>query len=116
MPEGSSDDSLEWLSEGSPASSSEGVSWTGQLPPFFLKPVEPSEPDETVELYRTVSFVPLAIVLLALALLSQAIAGPSALEFVVVLSASAIATALIGTVKRSRVLPLEDSEAGDEES
>ena len=107
MPEETSEDSLEQLFAGSPSSSSEAA---------FSLPLQPEPSSETVELYRQVSYVPLAVVLLALALLSQAIAGPSALVFVVVLSASAIVAALVGQVRRSQALPLEDSEADGEES
>ena len=116
MPEDSSEDSLEQLFAGLPSSSSPSLVFD---PSVLAEPgpyPEENEPDESVELYRTVSFVPLAVVLLALALLLQAIAGPSALGFVVFLSASAIAVALVGQVRRSQALPLEDSEAGDEES
>ena len=112
MPEDSSDDSLESLFEGSPSSSSGAdvsLTWTSPLP-------ETSQGGESVELYRTVSYVPLAVVLLGLAQLSLLFVRPSFLVPAAVLSASAIGAALVGVVRRSRVLPEEDDEAGDEES
>ena len=112
MPEDSSDDSLESLFAGSPSSSSGdafSLTWTSPLP-------ETSQGGETVELYRTVSYVPLAVVLLGLAQLSLVFGGPSFLVPAAVLSASAIAAALVGVVRRSQVLPETDSEADGEES
>ena len=112
MPEDSSDDSPESPFAGWPSSSSEaGVSL-----PYLENAFQPSEPSEKVELYRNVSFVPLSVVLLALAQLLQVFVGPSSLAAVAVLSVLASAAALIGVTRWRQALPEEDSEAGDEES
>ena len=118
MPEDSSDDSLEWLSEGLPSSSSEAddhdplVFSTSDFPVTLSS--EP--PSETLELYRTVSYVPLAVALLGLALLLQVFAVPSSLGlFVALLAIASVAVSIVG-VRRSQALPEEDSEAGGEES
>ena len=119
MPEDSSDDSLESLFAGSPSNSWVDAAGNpiSQPPLDFSVTSEPSSsPSETVELYRTVSYVPLAVVLLGLAQLSLVFGGPSFLVPAAVLSASAIAAALVGVVRRSQVLPETDSEADDEES
>lgn len=102
MPEDSSEDSLEWLSEGSPSSSS----------PSFSFPSLPDEsPSETVELYRTVSWTPLAVVLLALALILQASFASAAIIPVLVLSGTASVIVSIGVVRRSQVEQEEENEA-----
>ena len=109
LPEDSSDDSPESPFAGWPSSSSEaGVSL-----PYLENAFQPSE---KVELYRNVSFVPLSVVLLALAQLLQVFVGPSSLAAVAVLSVLASAAALIGVTRWRQALPEEDSEAGDEES
>ena len=111
MPEDSSDDSPESPFAGWPSSSSEvaDLPWTGGV--FASEP-----PSETVELYRTVSWTPLAVVLLGLAQLWQVIVGPSYSIVVYALVVSAIVSGLVGVVRRSQALPLEENEAGDEES
>ena len=110
----SSDDSPELPFAGWPSSSSEDASFQWTVDADGIG--HPSEPSETVELYRTVSYVPLAVVLLGLAQLWQVIVGPSYPVVVYVLSALAIVSGLVGVVRRSQALPLEESEAGDEDS
>ena len=115
MPEDSSEDSPESPFAGWPSSSSEADAFQHQHDdPFGFG--KPSEPSETVELYRTVSFLPLSVVLLGLALLLQVFAVPSSLGlFVALLAIASVAVSIVG-VRRSQALPEEDAETEREDS